>query len=656
MELDVLKRYNTQFGLALCLAISGAWAFPINQAHAQITPDTTLPTAERSLFDQSSGQVNGEIVDLIKGGAIRDINLFHSFLEFNVSDGQRVYFANPAGIQNILSRVTGANPSNILGTLGVDGGANLFLINPNGILFGNNAKLDVSGSFVGTTADGIGFGDQGVFSASNPEPPSPLLTVNPNVFFFNQIPGNINTSQAKLENLAVNNLLLIGGDIEIIEDSNISTNQGGNILLAGLGAPGEVALTRDGDKLGLEFPNGVKKGNVVIKNSAIKTLVPEDGNIDGGDIRIIANSIEVETSNNDQGIITITDKNGNKSGDIIITADNSLSINSTPEQDRQGIFTITEEEGGEAGQITIDAGSLTLNNSQIGQGISTINDVSDQNGGVISITTDSLVIIDPIQGSQDGGLTLTDDGTGEPGGSIITNVDAVGGNITIRTTNIVVSENQGTIQTDQANQGQDSRDGDVSLDANGNVNLADNTRLDIEAEMDQDISSDNENINDIFANTETGKDENIAITLQGLLRNFRLQEGRTPFNDIYAISFTDNSSLSGLLEINGTLNSTQDPGNLPISLVNPSQLIVANCPSSGKVALTEPNRIEKVASTPTSEVSYLPMKGKRRSVETPTASRPKKIVEAQGWTVGEDGTIILTAESCHYREFQQFLK
>ncbi|NEO11654.1 MULTISPECIES: filamentous hemagglutinin N-terminal domain-containing protein [unclassified Moorena] len=420
MELDVLKRYNTQLGLALCLAISGACAFPINQAHAQITPDTTLPTGERSQLDLGSGEVNGKIVDLIKGGAIRDINLFHSFLEFNVSDGQRVYLANPAGIQNILSRVTGANPSNIFGTLGVDSGANLFLINPKGIFFGDKAKLDVSGSFVGTTADGIGLGNQGVFSASNPEPPSPLLTVNPNVFFFNQIPDNINTSQAKLENLAVNNLLLIGGDIEIIEDSKISTNQGGNILLAGLGAPGELALTRDGDKLGLEFPDGVKKGNVVIKDSAIQTLVPEDGNIDGGDIRIIADSVEVKTSKNDQGIVTITDNNGNKSGDISITADNSVSINSTPEQDLQVI--------------------------------STINDVNDQNGAVIFITTNSLVIIDPIQGSQDGDLTLTDDGTGESAGSIITNVDAVGGNITITTTNIVVSENQPTIQTDQANQ------------------------------------------------------------------------------------------------------------------------------------------------------------------------------------------------------------
>ncbi|NEO10194.1 filamentous hemagglutinin N-terminal domain-containing protein [Moorena sp. SIO3I8] len=575
MALDVLKRYNTQLGLALCLAISGAIAFSVNQANAQITPDTTLPQGERSLLDLGSGQVNGEIVDIIKGGAIRDINLFHSFLEFNVGNGKSVYFANPAGIENIISRVTAGKASNIFGTLGVNGGANLFLINPKGILFGQNAKLDVSGSFVGTTADGIGFGNQGVFSASNPEPPSPLLTVNPNVFFFNQIPGNMNrgsiTSQAKLEKLAVDNLLLLGGDVEVIEDSKISTNQGGNILLAGLSAAeGQVALTRDGNKLGLDFPDGVKKGNVVVKDSAIETLVPEDSNVDGGEIRIIADSVEVETSNNDQGIVTITDKNGNKSGDIIITADNSVSINSTPEQDRQGIFTITKEEGGEAGQITIDAGSLTLNNSQIAQGISTINDVNDQNAGGISITTDSLVIIDPIQGSQDGGLTLTDDGTGEPGGSIITSVDAVGGNITITTTNIVVSENEPTIQTDQANQGQDSSAGDVSLEVNGNVTLADNTRLDIEAEKDQDIPSDDEKINDIFANTETAKDGNIAITLQGLLINFRLQEGRTPFNDISAISFTGDLSLSGLLEINGKLNSTQDPGNLPISLVNPS--------------------------------------------------------------------------------------
>ncbi len=79
----------------------------------------------------------------------RGANLFHSFREFNVEEGRSAYFTNPAPIENILSRVTGDNPSQILGKLGVLGNANLFLINPNGIIFGQNASLDVRGSFVG---------------------------------------------------------------------------------------------------------------------------------------------------------------------------------------------------------------------------------------------------------------------------------------------------------------------------------------------------------------------------------------------------------------------------------------------------------------------------------------------------------------------------
>ncbi|NEO71423.1 filamentous hemagglutinin N-terminal domain-containing protein [Moorena sp. SIO3H5] len=511
MALDVLKRYYSQLGLGLCLAISGAWVFIANQAHAQITPDTTLLPGERSLLDLGSGQVNGKIVDLIKGGAIRDINLFHSFLEFNVSEGQRVYFANPAGIENILSRVTGANPSNILGTLGVNGGANLFLINPKGILFGNNAKLDVSGSFVGTTADGIGFGNRGVFSASNPEPPSPLLTVNPNVFFFNQIPGKI-TSQAKLEKLAVDNLLLLGGDIEVSkkenskDDSKISTDQGGNILLAGLGASGQVALTQEGDKLGLDFPDGVKKGNVVIKDSAIKTLVPEDGNVDGGDIRIIADSLEVENSENnrDRGIFTKTENNGSKSGDIIITADQSVLVRSTSTRSRDnGIFTMTNKEGGEGGKITIDTGSLTVDTARREQGIFTTTKGNGQKGGDIIITADDLVsIIASNSGNQHGIFTLTTDANkgelkGGPGGSIqitagslviesrrqnpgisaITGGDGDSGSIAIDVTGDVLLKKQGTIKTEQRNSKTKGSVGNISLKVNGNVTLADNSRI-----------------------------------------------------------------------------------------------------------------------------------------------------------------------------------
>jgi filamentous hemagglutinin family protein len=134
-------------------------------------PDDTLGT-ERSLVTP----VNPAI-DQIDGGARRGANLFHSFREFNVDVGRGVYFANPAGVVNILTRVTGGNRSEILGTLGVLGTANLFLINPNGILFGPNAQLDVRGSFLASTANSFKFPDGSEFSATTPQAP-PLLTIN----------------------------------------------------------------------------------------------------------------------------------------------------------------------------------------------------------------------------------------------------------------------------------------------------------------------------------------------------------------------------------------------------------------------------------------------------------------------------------------------
>ncbi len=141
---------------------------------AQITPDTSLG---RESSQVSPGTVQGSPAALVQGGALRGANLFHSFLNFNVGQGERVYFANPSGIRNILGRVTGADPSQILGTLGVTGAANLFLINPHGILFGPQARLDISGSFTASTADRFLWSTGAEFSATNPQA-APLLQVN----------------------------------------------------------------------------------------------------------------------------------------------------------------------------------------------------------------------------------------------------------------------------------------------------------------------------------------------------------------------------------------------------------------------------------------------------------------------------------------------
>ncbi|MFP5269909.1 filamentous hemagglutinin N-terminal domain-containing protein [Coleofasciculus sp.] len=174
--------------VALTSCIWLAWG---SDAIAQIIPDETWGT-EQSVVEK--GDIDGAIVDLITQGATRGANRFHSFEQFDIGEGQNVYFDSPQGIENIFSRVRGNDASDILGTLGVNGGANLFFINPNGIIFGDNAFLDVQGSFVATTANGIQFGEQGFFSTTQSEVPSPLLTVNPSAFLFNQItPGRIET-------------------------------------------------------------------------------------------------------------------------------------------------------------------------------------------------------------------------------------------------------------------------------------------------------------------------------------------------------------------------------------------------------------------------------------------------------------------------------
>ncbi|MGA1283232.1 MAG: beta strand repeat-containing protein, partial [Prochlorothrix sp.] len=161
----------------LMLGFGGALTFAFSPVSlAQVTPDQTLGAANSQI--ESGVMVRGALADLITGGSSQGSNLFHSFSQFNVAEGQRVYFANPDGIGAILGRVTGGDPSQILGALGVDGGADLFLLNPNGILFGENARLDLSGSFQASTAERWMFADGQEFSAVNPQA-APLLTIQP---------------------------------------------------------------------------------------------------------------------------------------------------------------------------------------------------------------------------------------------------------------------------------------------------------------------------------------------------------------------------------------------------------------------------------------------------------------------------------------------
>ncbi|MFM9267232.1 CHAT domain-containing protein [Tychonema sp. BBK16] len=215
---------------------------PSQIATAQITPATdgtnTQITPNGNQFNIQGGQQSSD-------GA----NLFHSFQQFGLTQGQTANFISNPNIRNILGRVVGGDASIINGLIQITGGnSNLFLMNPAGIVFGTNASLNIPAAFTATTATGIGFGNNW-FSAAGTNNYTQLVG-NPNTFAFtNTQPGGI----VNLGSLAVKqgqNLSLLGGTV-------LSTGQlaapGGNIIVAAVPGENLVRISQPGNLLSLEI-------------------------------------------------------------------------------------------------------------------------------------------------------------------------------------------------------------------------------------------------------------------------------------------------------------------------------------------------------------------------------------------------------------------
>jgi len=281
------------------LSLAGfVFALSEPDAVAQIVPDATLGE-QRSIVTPNAA-IKDTSTELIEGGATRGSNLFHSFLEFNVTQGQRVYFANPLGIENILSRVTGNQPSNILGTLGVDGSANLFLLNPQGIIFGPEAQLDISGSFLASTANSLVFENGSQFSATNPEAP-PLLTINltPGLQYRPDNQGTL-TNQG---NLAVGQDLSLSG----------STLSSSGLLAAPNGQLNVAALAGDAQIKQVIAENATLSatGNLLLEESQLQTT---------GDLTLLAqNTVRLRDSSTNPSVTVA-------GGTLLVQGDTGVDI------------------------------------------------------------------------------------------------------------------------------------------------------------------------------------------------------------------------------------------------------------------------------------------------------------------------------------------
>jgi filamentous hemagglutinin family protein len=339
----------------------------LNQVQAQIVPDATV----NSLVTPT-GKAN-----LIEGGTRAGNNLFHSFREFSVPTGVEAFFNNALDIRNIFSRVTGSSISNIDGLIRANGTANLFLLNPNGIIFGPNAKLNIGGSFFASTANSIKFTDGLEFAANNLQS-SPLLSINvPLGLQYGKSPREIRIqgdSSSSLEVLPGKSLTILGGNVTI--DGGILQAPGGAIELGGISTEGTIGLNNDGS---LSFPDNLARADVSIINQA-EIRVQSSG---GGSITVKARNLDIlGESYLSAGIATGKGTPKSIAGNILLDATDAITITSSQVEN-----TVEENAIGNSKTIIVNAKSLTLTNGGV---ISTSTSGKGNAGDINIVISDRL--------------------------------------------------------------------------------------------------------------------------------------------------------------------------------------------------------------------------------------------------------------------------
>ena len=367
-------RYSFQIFLCSC----SIWSVSGKVLLAQVVPDNTVNTqVER----------DGSVAE-ITGGETRGENLFHSFQDFSIPTGNEAFFNNANNIYNIFSRVTGNSISEIDGTIRANGSANLFLINPAGIIFNDNASLDIGGSFYGSTANSIVF-EEGEFSVIAPESESILTISVPIGLRFEDNPGDIiNNSIVNdgvgLEVVTGKNIALLGGNISF--DGGKIFAPGGTVELGGLTTTGTLNISDDGKFI---FPQEQALGDVSLANGGQVTVLADGG----GSIFVNAKNLDLNSGSSFvAGIFPGLGSTGVEGGDITVIATDTILINGTNADNiPTGIInTIGSGATGDGGNINITANSLALTDG----GEITSSTFGVGNNGNISLNIFESIIVD----------------------------------------------------------------------------------------------------------------------------------------------------------------------------------------------------------------------------------------------------------------------
>ncbi len=367
-------------GMLLLLAEAGV---------AQITIDGSLGT---QIFGNCGG-AGGLCV--IVGGSQQGGNLFHSFEQFSLPNGDIAGFIVAPTVQNAIARVTGrgagfvSNVNGTIVTLNQNAGGfqlsqsvNFFLLNPNGILLGPRAGINIGGAFLATTAETMQFQDGTAFSTqASTQIPSPLLTVTaPTGLQMGQSPGPIQSRMLVDNELGsrVTDLALIGGDISL-NTSRIRL-VGQRITLASLGDYGIANLEVRGDRVRSTIPTSSPRRDIQFLDSQVLSPAVRTG--DG--ISLVGQNIVLDRGSVLTGVLAGTgNAKTNQAGEIAIDATGSLQVLAS------GLIatTVVPNAIGQGGNINIRAADLLVQDATIGTVIE-----GNGNAGDIEVVADRTLL------------------------------------------------------------------------------------------------------------------------------------------------------------------------------------------------------------------------------------------------------------------------